>query len=320
MKGKIHFRNLPFSANVGNSTTPSTLTPIVYDEFSNCGLGILYESGAGSVWGMFSPRDLITAWRGTEILRQLTTIECGTLCNAYYTGQRNPHHSEMESYITPMIEKIGKEKYDEIMKMQVPEEIIRAILDNQKEEFPPNLYPIASEVRAGTIAWRQEFADAGIEHPDVTDVKIRAQEATIAKFEKLLTEYSKYCGLSRKCLGMNNVESGVLTITEKDPNHKINDLIVVGLAGVIGNLAAVEFSSSIIPGMFSSQEDYDQKMERHKIEEINKSAEWVASKHPIKFFSFFFGKDEKSFSFNEAKTIIGKLFEEYFPKKETVPA
>lgn len=155
----------------GKSDTPIQCTPVVYDEKSSCGVGVFFEDGIGQTWGLVIPRNLIVAWRGTEVLRRLDTIEHGTLCAAYYTGVREPHESSMKRYVEPTIAKIGKEAYKTIMSMPVPEEIVRAILDNQRQDFKPNLYPITDEVRAGTIQWRQEFADAGVKHPDAIDAK-----------------------------------------------------------------------------------------------------------------------------------------------------
>ncbi len=149
-KHKIHFKNEPFMARVsGKGEEPIQCTPVVYDERSHCGIGIFYEDGQGQIWGPVTPRNLIAAWRGTEVLRRLDFIKNGTLCGAYYTGARDPHESDMKSFAEPIIAKIGRKTYDEIMEMPVPEQIMRAILDNQKDEFAPSLYPITEEVRGG---------------------------------------------------------------------------------------------------------------------------------------------------------------------------
>lgn len=170
MKSKIHFRNEPFMAHVADKGSEMIkCTPVVYDDLTNCGVGVFYEDGSGDVWGLLTPRNLITAWRGTEVLRRLDTVEEGTLCAAYTTGERNPHKSDMKR-IEPIIEKIGRKAYDKIMSMPVPEQIIRAILDNQQDDLPPDLEPITEEVEAGTIEWRQEFADAGIKrHTEINE-------------------------------------------------------------------------------------------------------------------------------------------------------
>jgi len=169
--GKIHFRGVPFVARVVGQGVIKC-TPIVYEIDSSCGIGVLYEdSQKGQTWGLFSPRNIIAAWRGTEVLRHLDLIKDNTLATAYYAGLRDPHDSDKKRYVEPMILNIGRGVYDKIMRMPVPEEIIRVILDNQGDEFPPHLYPIAEEVRAGTIKWRKEFADVGIEHPYVSYAK-----------------------------------------------------------------------------------------------------------------------------------------------------
>ena len=73
-EAKIHFRNQPFMARVdGQGEEPIECTPVVYDTPSTCGVGVLFEDGRGQTWGLLSPRNLIAAWRGTEVLRRLDT-------------------------------------------------------------------------------------------------------------------------------------------------------------------------------------------------------------------------------------------------------
>ena len=60
----IHYTSEPFMARVDEQgEDPIECTALVYDSFSNCGVAIRYPDGTGSVWGLMTPRNLITAWR-----------------------------------------------------------------------------------------------------------------------------------------------------------------------------------------------------------------------------------------------------------------
>ncbi|MFY9492866.1 MAG: hypothetical protein WAP55_00020 [Minisyncoccia bacterium] len=308
---RVLFKNELFLARVtGKGDGLIQCVPVVYNDVFHCGVGVFYEDGKGQIWGLVSPRNLIAAWRGTEVLRRLKVIEHGTLCAAYYTGVRHPHKSHMESHVEPTIAKIGRAVYDKIMAMPVPEEIVRAILDNQKGDLAPDLYPITDEVRAGTIQWRQEFADAGIKHPDEIDTKKRAQEETVARFERLLASYASSRSLSRQCMGMDYVEGTLLTLIDKGAGQIHSDCMLVALAGVVSELAVRGFASSFIDPR--SREEYSSWMDKTKEEAIDHSAAWLVFNSGL--LQFFFGK-------RRWKNLLYHLLEEYFPSKsEVVPA
>jgi len=301
---------------------PIQCTPVVYDEAYNFGVGVFYEDGKGQVWGMVTPRNLIAAWRATEILRHLDVIEPGTLCCAYYTGMRDPHESDMKSRIEPTIAKIGRATYDAIMSMPVPEQIVRAILDNQKDDFAPSLYPITEEVRAGTIQWRQEFADVGISHPDAIDAAERAREETIVKFERLLTSYAGSRNLSRECMGMGYVESALLALVDKSANRTHPDHVLVALAGVVSELAVSEFSMVMVPFGLHGHDAVRTHMDRTKEEAIKHSAGWlISSSKPSGLARFaFWRRQPASFTPGSAAELLRRLLDEYFPPKSEVAA
>lgn len=316
-KDKVHFRNKPFWAVVdGEGDTPIKCTPVVYDRIDTCGVGILFEDGNGQVWGLFSPRDLIAAWRGTEVLHRLDVIEHATLAGAYYTGLRDPNKSDMDSHVKPTIAKIGRKAYNEIMAMPVPEEIIRAILDNQGDDIAPDLDPIIDEVRAGTIEWRQGFADAGVKHPNEIDAKRRAQAETVAKFEKLLLSYAKSRNMSREGIGMGYVESSLLDLVEMGKYETYSNEVVVALAGVLGELAASELTMALLPFGISDNQ-YDKTYD----EAIAHSAKWLASNSRGQRLLLFRRRRTESFTYDSAEALLRRLHEELFPQKpEKAPA
>ncbi|MCX6787286.1 MAG: hypothetical protein NTY93_02040, partial [Candidatus Kaiserbacteria bacterium] len=252
-ESKIRFRNEPFIARVTfKKNEVLTCIPVVYDEKLRCGVGILFEDSPGTYWGYVMPRNFIAAWRGTEVLRRLNVLKDETLCYAFHAGLRNPCESDMESRVKPMIVQIGQKAYDEIMSLPVPEPIIRAILDNQKSDPPPDLSPITDEVRAGTIQWRQEFADAGVKHPDEVDAEKRKQEETIATFKRELVSYAKSMHLPRKGLAMGNVENSLLFLIESGASD-IPNLELVALAGVMGQLTISCMATAMVCGSSSRE-------------------------------------------------------------------
>lgn len=281
LQPKIHYLNDRFMAIVdGVSEEPIGVTPMVYDDLGNCGVGIRYDNGTGNVWGLMSPRDLVASWRATEVLKLLDHIEHGTLCSVYYTGMRNPHESDMEPHVNPMIEKIGRAEYDRIMSMPVPEKIIRAIIDNQGhesgDELPsPSTYPLTNEVRAGTIEWRQEFADAGVEDPIEVDAEQQTQKDIIAPYEDLLQEITDFRELPRECFGMSDTTSALLQVDAEGIADKHDRRIAMAVAAVGGEIMSADSVRFLMPsiGPRSSEELYRQ-MEQAKREAVVKYAKW----------------------------------------------
>lgn len=319
----IHFKNEPFMALVPEQgDQPIKCTPVVYDAEYNCGVGIFYENGKGQTWGLVCPRNLIAAWRGTEVLRLLKVIEHGTLHDAYHVGLRNPNESDFERVIKPTIELIGKETHDRIMSMPVPETIIRAILDNQGDESKPDLYPITEEVRAGTIEWRQEFTDAGIRHPNEIDAEKKAQEDIIAKHEELLASYASAANLPRDCMGMGNVEGALLTIVEKGADKVHPAHVVVALAATVGSLATAELAMSMFPVGPRTVDEADRFMDEQKDQALTNTANWLSVVTRGSRFSWkgLFGGNKDTLSFDNAKQLLDKLLTEYFPRKSSEAA
>ncbi len=314
----IPFKNQPFTARVWDLGNGSIVcTPVIINSESHCGIGVFNESGNGTVWGPVIPRNLITAWRGTEVLRHLDTIGFGTLCNAYYTGGRNPRESDKKQYIDPIIEKIGQTVYDGIMILLVPEEIIRAILDNQSGQLKPNICEITDEVRAGTIKWRQEFVDAGIEHPHVVDTRRRAQNETIAKFEDLLISYGESCNLPRECLGMSSIEGALLKIVAWATKMDFPDYVIIALAGVVGDVATSDFAMNLASSVFDAPRGGESDTALNNA--INQSAKWLTRNSGHSRFVFW-KSGPIGLTSKEAKTMLRRLFEEYFQYARKVVA
>lgn len=327
-KSIIRFRGEPFMAVVrGKSTVPIKCIPAVRDGENSCGAGIIFEDGKGLFWGLVHPRDLITAWRATEILKHLNFIDPNfTLCAAYTAGLRKISDDDRKRYLEPIIAKIGRETHTKIMAMPIPEEIIRAILDNQGHDPAPSLFPIEYEVEAGTIKWQKAFTYVGIRHPDEVKAEQRADNETISKFEKLLISFARSRNLSRDCFGIYAVEGALLTLVKKRADRSLSKLMLVALAGVESQLAMSGFSMMAVVDGSRSAEEEASCFNWQKEDAISHSAEWLTNSILGK--PGFFRKRLHLTTAAEfekmMRELLTRLLEEYFPSepaaKTPVPA
>ncbi len=161
----ITYQYEPFAVPVfRQSHGPYTLTPFIFWSKDECGLGLNLDDAPKTVWGHMFPRNLIAAWRGIELLRQLSVIEQEDLAYACYAGSRHlyPEQELGVRYLTAKIEPII---YGEIMARPIPQNITDAILRSQGAEFELDLSAITAEVFAGTITWEKKFSIAGVPYP-----------------------------------------------------------------------------------------------------------------------------------------------------------
>ncbi|MFA5925788.1 MAG: hypothetical protein WC831_02545 [Parcubacteria group bacterium] len=256
----VYLLNPPFSALVkrGKKWFPECLQAGVMETETSCGVGIVIEDGSKFVMGPTLPRNLIAGFRASLMISRLNRFEGADMWNAMDAGQRNNSPS---SFAQAIIEKIGQKAYEEIMATPVPEEIIRAMLDNQNAEDPPDLWPITDEVRAGTIQWRQEFTDFGIPHPDEIDAKKRQREETLARFEPLIESYAEYRLRSRNCNVMDFVDGALISALDFLGNAEpYPDEVIVALAGYLGDLAFQDKGSMTLASTMS--QDVKDRTER----------------------------------------------------------
>ena len=314
-KYKIHFRNEPFMAVVkGRGDEPVKCTPVAGEIKSNCGVGIRFEDGKVQIWGLVHPRDLITAWRATEVLKHLNFINPNfTLCAAYYTALRNLSDDDRKRYAEPIITKIGRQTHRKIMSMPIPEKIIRAILDNQGHDCSPSLFPIEYEVKAGAIKWRPEFTDA-MGDPDKDYAKEEARKKIISKFEPLLVSYAKFRDHPRHCIAMDDVERALLKLIKKGSDETHSNRVAVALAGAAADFIAFDFPENMELDPVGTHDA------------IYRSARWLTLSVLGK--PRFFRKRAHlatASDFNKMiEELLLRLLEEYFPaakqSPETIPA
>ncbi len=277
---------------------------------SNCGVGIRFEDGKVQIWGLVHPRDLITAWRATEVLKHLNFINPNfTLCAAYYTGSRNLHDDDRKRYVDPIISKIGRETYTKIMAMPIPEKIIRAILDNQGHDYSPSLFPIEYEIKAGALKWRPEFADA-MSDPEKDYAKEEARKKIISKFEPLLVSYAKFRNQPRHCIGMDDVERALLKLAKKGTDETHSNRVAVALAGAAADFLASDYSENMLLDPVGTHDA------------IYRSARWLTLSVLGK--PRFFRKRAHLATASDFNKIIEelllRLLEEYFPAANPAPA
>ncbi|MCK9578199.1 hypothetical protein M0R01_01740 [bacterium] len=311
----IAFINKPFVAVVEDKgEKPIECYPVIYNAPFTCGIGIFYEDGDGKVWGLTAPRDLIASWRATEIIQHITHIKDDTLCHAYYAGKRNVHVTE-QYMVDEIIATIGKEKHDQIMNMAIPEVIIQIIIDGQDTKISPSLKQINDELRAGTIVWKPEFSNLGIEQPEEGDEQKKFFQDTVAQYEVLLASYAKHVSLPRKSIYMEIIEATLVDLIERNIKQSYADDVIVALAGVVGSLKNFEVTTMLIPSYCTiSLSDYKYQFEVEKYSAIKKSAEWIVKTRSIS--PFLFWKKKHCITKNEACNLLEGIFTEYFSPPE----
>jgi hypothetical protein len=315
-KSIIHFKGEPFMAIVeGRGETPVKCIPVVWDGRDSgawggsCGAGVLFEDGQKYVWGLDSPRDLITSWRATEILRRLKVIKKREFCGAYYAASRYLSKDDRKTFAETVIAKIGNKTRNEILAMPVPETIIRAILDNQNDKPAPDFFPIAEELKTGTLRWRPEFDKFMTDSMGISTEFGRGK--MLAKFEPLLISYAKFRNRPRQCIGMDDVENTLIKLMEKGVETHPNR-IAVALTGAAADMLPCDFTPKYL------------QLDIHG--SISLSVEWLTNSilGKPRFFRRHMHLTNAAEFQKMIQELLTRLLEEYFPAepvaKTPVPA
>ena len=272
-------------------------TPIVFDDGIHCGVGIIVENEVLR-WGLFAPRDYIASWRAGEILRALGQVTSATVRGAFYAGSRSLNSNEELSYTTPVIEKIGSDEYRKIMSLPVPNEIVRAILDNRVGQvLKPNLYPLSEEVEAGTLQWREEFTTAGVLTPEEYRARNKKCEEAMFETDDYLRSMIDVVGIERMSIGIHEIRDLLAILFEKKVNEKYPSYALVALAVIMSDTTIAQASS------FKS----------FKI--LEEVCQWVSrtSGYPrINLFGII-PKKEGALSPQESSDLLQELINRYFP-------
>lgn len=159
----IHCRNKAFWAKTDRSFgKPIELVPIIFESSTgNSGVGVIYQEVFLDGYGL-GGKEFITSWRATEMIRKLTMVRQENYAQVFYAARREVTEEERIDFVNPIIQEIGQETYDKIMKKPVPEEIIEKVLKSYGKGTSYPIYCIEEEIRAGTITWRDEFSEFNI--------------------------------------------------------------------------------------------------------------------------------------------------------------
>lgn len=228
------------------------------------------EAVAARIWGLVTPHDLLTCWRGTLILQEVNNLEESDLCNAYYAGRRNPHDSDKHC-VGEITAKIGEDTYDAIMACPIPEEVVSLIIKLTDEGEHVALWPITEEVRAGTLVWRSDFARIGVKHPQQVADREVAEKSVVARYDSYLTDYAKSHDYPRKCMIMWNIEGVIVDAVEKgvEAQHGQDVVLGIAIAHAHGGTAAL--------AAFVGFGDED-SIKRSVSEGVRKASKWLISR------------------------------------------
>lgn len=242
----IRFRGQYFKAHVGSrESKPVLCNPIIYNDGDNCGTGVIVEWNRILQWGMYEPRDYIASWRAGEILRDLKHVNSITVRGAFYAGSRSLNTKEEEYCTTPVIEGIGKESYHKIMSLPIPEKIVKVVLDDSKNKgLKPNLYPLTEEIEAGTLAWRDEFSEAGVLTPE----QFRANKK---RYEEIKLETDKYLrsmiddidNIDLTDIGVCITRSALVKLYEKKVDKEYPHYVLVAFAVIMSDAKVAHIQS-----------------------------------------------------------------------------
>lgn len=242
----IRFRGERFKARTDDKSDYLTLcTPVIFDDGVHCGVAIIVDNEV-FWWGMFAPRDYIASWRAGEILRSLGLVTQNTVRGAFYAANRSLNNRKEERYTTPVIEEIGKERYDSIMSLKVPEEVVRVILDDRKLlHLMPNLYPLTEEVEAGTLAWRNEFSEAGVLTPEDYRAKkgVWGCKEVMLETDDYLHSMIDVIGIERMSMGVHEIRKLLAMLFEKKADEEYTSYALVALAVIMSDSTTAQTSS-----------------------------------------------------------------------------
>jgi hypothetical protein len=231
------------------------------------------------LWGLVTPHDLLTCWRGMLILQEVKNLDEADLCNAYYAGQRDVHSSDQRG-VDEIRGKIGSDRYNAIMSMPIPEEVISLIIKLTDDGEHVALWPITEEVEAGTLQWRDDFARIGAKHPQQVKDREEAEKRLIARYERYLEEYAKAHNLSLDAWGMNGIKGGIVNAVERGLEQTYGEDIVFGVAIAREHAGTAAFMGFM--GFGVNEEHFNAEVEKGRQE----AAEWVATHFKKGFWIF----------------------------------
>lgn len=249
----VHFTSELFTAELEGIGTRACKAVIIEDR--GCiGVGIQWEY-TGEIWYSAAtlPSDPFAAFRGTEILRQCSKLTGLMRGCAYWAGVRDQNGIfpfAMEG-VELLVTHIGKETYDAIMAMKIPEEVVDYTIDCLRRGVSIAQSWITDEVRAGTVEWRDVFADFGVEHPSVVDAREQRNEEIRTQHQEALKSLIDFVnashvvpgsdGISIGCNVYNYIEATIVTAAgDRNAESELDMRTITALGYVVGSVACTE--------------------------------------------------------------------------------
>lgn len=295
----VRLKENPLRAHVGDEDSkPVLCTPIIYNDGENCGIGVIVEWDRVLQWGLCEPRDYIASWRAGEILRAFGLITQNTVRGAFYAASRSLKSKEEQCYTSLVIEGIGSEKYNNIMSLPIPREVVRTILDDRKiKGLKPSLYPLTEEIEAGTLVWRDEFSEAGVLTPEAHRAKKERCEEMMLETNNHLYSMTNIIGAERMSMGKHEIRNILVMLFEKKANEKYPVYILVAMAVIMSGAAVAHMDSFASLKMFK------------------KVCQWVSrtSRYPRLNLFGVMPKKEGALSPEESSNLLHELTNQYFP-------
>lgn len=261
--------------NSGGKTELATLTPtILRDMDGSYSIGVYVNDKYGLFASFDRFNDIISLWRATEIMPYCKSIDQNIFAYLVAIGSR---HSEPTPQLNMILRSvIAAGDYDSIyhnvMEKNVPEEIVRFILDNQNSGFPPSLEVVTEEVRAGTIQWREDFSGFGILRPEEKDVLTKSREAIVARYLNTLNDYALYVEINTKGQEIKIITDQVIELVEKGIEKDHPAPVVVALAAIVGMLSVI--SSAVIVGPSNLTRERAEHEMRNSV--LSNASAWLA--------------------------------------------
>lgn len=136
------------------------------DELCQFGIGLLNEEkGKSLFWALLCPHRLITAWKGVRILDQITNIQSGTICHAFYAGMSKEDDNDVKRAVTALTEQIPEfEKlHKTVLETKIDDDTLNAMLkvcNSPENHIDVCISELKEAVQAGIIHQTEEVSRA----------------------------------------------------------------------------------------------------------------------------------------------------------------
>jgi len=200
----------------------------------------------------------------------MESINKQTISDAFIASYRRKSEAEMK-YDQKITKAIGAEAYDELMRKKIPMTIVREILDRQRDNIKPDIYPLYLEIKAGTILWQVEF-DNFVSYNSygggMDDLYFRT---AILDFEQLISDYIEFIGEKRGSFNAYNLECSIACLVKSGFSRQVPKHATFALAATIANISSNEIAKGLTAACSADSSD------KTIGQSINQVANWLTS-------------------------------------------